>query len=62
MGGKHFKRVDIAFSQRGGAMTVKASERDGFGSYSIQINYGVCYVYHKGNLIAAASNFTFQVI
>lgn len=61
MGAKHYKKVEITLSQ-GGVMVVNASGRDGFAPYSVKIDYGVLYVYLRGNLIAAASQFVFQTI
>lgn len=43
-------------------MVVDASNKDMFGEYSVSIKYGVCYVNHNGELVAASSNFSFKIV
>ena len=61
MDSKHYKNEIVTFASNG-MMEVVASKKDMFGEYSISIKYGVCYVNHRGELIAASSNFSFKTV
>lgn len=61
MDSKHYKNVVVTFASNG-VMEVTASKKDMFGEYSISIKYGVCYVNHNGELVAASSNFSFKIV